>query len=152
MPVLLSGKSYGQRNPVGYCSYGCKESDMTEQLSRHPCFYLKFIPRILVFLPGEMNCKLIQCYGPTWTLQLWSVYLKFRKQQPFKTLLSHMLNCGKSEIILNIAPCHCLASAFLCNTSLYLFTLPPVLTQDSFSSSHCLWGNPHQHPPHRPLQ
>ena len=45
-----------------------------------------------------------------------------------KLCLSHMLNCGKSEIILNMAPCPCLASAFLCNTTLYLFILPPVLT------------------------
>ena len=28
-PVLLPGKSHGQRNLVGYSSWGCKESDMT---------------------------------------------------------------------------------------------------------------------------
>ena len=29
-PVLLPGKSYGQRSLVGYCPWGCKELDMTE--------------------------------------------------------------------------------------------------------------------------
>ena len=32
-PVLLSGKSHGQRNLVGYSPWGRKESDMTEQLN-----------------------------------------------------------------------------------------------------------------------
>ena len=31
-PVLLSGKSHGQRNPVGYSPWGRKESDTTESL------------------------------------------------------------------------------------------------------------------------
>ena len=31
---LLSGKLLGQRNLVGYSPWGCKESDMTERLSR----------------------------------------------------------------------------------------------------------------------
>ena len=30
-PVLLPGKSYGQRSLVGYRPWGCKESDMTER-------------------------------------------------------------------------------------------------------------------------
>ena len=30
-PVLLPGKSLGQRNLVGYSPWGCKESDTTEQ-------------------------------------------------------------------------------------------------------------------------
>ena len=32
-PVLLPGKSQGQRSLAGYCLKGCKESDMTEWLS-----------------------------------------------------------------------------------------------------------------------
>ena len=31
-PVLLPGKSHGQRRLVGYSPWGCKESDMTERL------------------------------------------------------------------------------------------------------------------------
>ena len=31
-PVLLPGKSHGWRNLVGYCPWGCKESDTTERL------------------------------------------------------------------------------------------------------------------------
>ena len=34
-PVFLPGKFHGQRSLVGYSLWGCKESDMTEQLSMH---------------------------------------------------------------------------------------------------------------------
>ena len=34
-PVFLPGKSHVQRSLVGYSRKGCKESDMTEQLSTH---------------------------------------------------------------------------------------------------------------------
>ena len=33
-PVFLPGKSHGQRSLAGYSPWGCKESDMTEQLSK----------------------------------------------------------------------------------------------------------------------
>ena len=33
-PVFMPGKSYCQRSLVGYSSWGCKESDMTQQLNR----------------------------------------------------------------------------------------------------------------------
>ena len=32
-PGFLPGESHGQRSLVGYSPWGCKESDMTEQLS-----------------------------------------------------------------------------------------------------------------------
>ena len=32
---VLAGKSYGQRNLVGYSPWGCKVSDTTELLSMH---------------------------------------------------------------------------------------------------------------------
>ena len=34
-PVLLPGKSHGQRNLVGHSPWGHKESDMTERLHFH---------------------------------------------------------------------------------------------------------------------
>ena len=34
-PILLPGKSHGQRSLVGYSPWGRKESDMTEQLHFH---------------------------------------------------------------------------------------------------------------------
>ena len=33
-PVILPGKSHGQRNLVGYSPQSCKESDMTEHTHR----------------------------------------------------------------------------------------------------------------------
>ena len=33
------GKSHGQRNPVGYSPWGCKESDMTERLTLSLSFH-----------------------------------------------------------------------------------------------------------------
>ena len=37
-PVLLPGKSCGQRSLVGYSPWGRKELDMTEQLNTHAVF------------------------------------------------------------------------------------------------------------------
>ena len=34
-PVFVPGESHGQRSLVGYNPWGCKESDMTDQLSTH---------------------------------------------------------------------------------------------------------------------
>ena len=34
-PVLLLGKSHGQKSLIGYSPWGCKESDRTEQLHFH---------------------------------------------------------------------------------------------------------------------
>ena len=36
-PVLLPGKSHGQRSLVGYSPWGRKESDTTERLHVHVC-------------------------------------------------------------------------------------------------------------------
>ena len=36
--AFLPGKSHGQRSPVGYSSWGCKELDTTEQLNLLSCF------------------------------------------------------------------------------------------------------------------
>ena len=51
IPVFLPGKSHGQRSLAGYSPWGCKESDMTEQLSSsnmlsettHFLFFAKFL-------------------------------------------------------------------------------------------------------------
>ena len=50
-PVLLPGKSHGQRTLVGCRPWGCKESDTTERLPFH--FSLSCI--------GEGNGKPLQC-------------------------------------------------------------------------------------------
>ena len=50
-PVLLPGKSHGRRSLVGCSPWGCKESDMTEQLHFH--FSLSCI--------GEGNGNPLQC-------------------------------------------------------------------------------------------
>ena len=50
-PVLLPGKSRGRRSLVGYNLWGCKESDMTEQLHFH------FSPSCM----GEANGNPLQC-------------------------------------------------------------------------------------------
>ena len=50
-PVLLPGKSHGQRNLVGCSPWGCKESDTTERLHFH--FSLSCI--------GEGNGNPLQC-------------------------------------------------------------------------------------------
>ena len=62
-PVLLPGKSHGQRSLIGYSPWGCKESDMTEQLhfpnqtkeSKHYMIWL--ICKILKNDRNECICK-----------------------------------------------------------------------------------------------
>ena len=43
--VCLPGKSHGQRNLEGYSPWGCKESEMTEQLNNNT-----FILSVLIIL------------------------------------------------------------------------------------------------------
>ena len=50
-PVLLPGKSHGQRSLVGFHPWGCEESDTTERLHFH--FSLSWI--------GEGNGNPLQC-------------------------------------------------------------------------------------------
>ena len=38
-PVFLPGKFHGQRSLAGYCPWGCRESDTTEQLSTHTTIF-----------------------------------------------------------------------------------------------------------------
>ena len=40
IPVSLPGESHGQRNLAGYTPWGCKESDMTEQLTHTHIFFI----------------------------------------------------------------------------------------------------------------
>ena len=48
-PVLMPGESQGQRNLVGYSLWGCKESEMTERLSKHTRTH-EMTPRVLVLI------------------------------------------------------------------------------------------------------
>jgi len=43
-PVLLPGEFHGQRSLVGYSSWGCKESDTTEQLTLRMFQMLPILP------------------------------------------------------------------------------------------------------------
>ena len=55
-PVFLPGKSHGPRGLAGYSPWGCKELDMTEQLTKHTHSwiinknYLSFLPVTLQML------------------------------------------------------------------------------------------------------
>ena len=85
-PVLLPGKSHGQRSPVGCSPWGLEESDTTEQLHFH--FSLSCIGegngsplQSPVFLPGESQERggLVGCHlwGRTesdtlWVAQSWT--------------------------------------------------------------------------------
>ena len=42
-PVFLPGKFHEQRSLVGYSAWGCKESDMTEQLSTAQLLEMNFL-------------------------------------------------------------------------------------------------------------
>ena len=52
-PVLLPGKSHGQRSLVGCSPWGRKESNTTEQLHFHFHALEKEMATHSIFLPGE---------------------------------------------------------------------------------------------------
>ena len=52
-PVLLPGKSHGQRSLVGYSPWGRKESDMTERL------HFTFIVSLMWYLKGTTKPRLV---------------------------------------------------------------------------------------------
>ena len=69
-PVLLPGKSHGQRSLVGYSLWGRKESDTTEQLHFH--FHLhqpgEFIFQQHIFLPfhtvhGVLKARILKWFA-----------------------------------------------------------------------------------------
>ena len=61
-PVFLPGKSHGTRSLVGYSPWGCKESDLTEQLTLL-LFKQSSTPTILI--SPSLPCKLPQ-WGSPW--------------------------------------------------------------------------------------
>ena len=70
-PVLLPGKSHGQRSLVGYSPWGCKKLDMTEQLSTHDNNNI-YSSRILAMnLIRYMICKYFQSIGVAFSFH-WS--------------------------------------------------------------------------------
>ena len=54
-PVFLPGKFCGQRNLVGYSSWGCKESDTTEPFT--PFTFFLHLGLILKIDSGKMECR-----------------------------------------------------------------------------------------------
>ena len=63
-PVLLPGKSHGQRSLVGYSPWGLEESDTTERLHFH--FHLEKLLVLLCF--GFLICKMGEGVTVTWPM------------------------------------------------------------------------------------
>ena len=93
IPVLLPGESHGWRSLVGCSSWGCEESDTTEQLHVH--FSLSCI--------GEGNGNSLQCSclenprdkGAWWA----AVYVVAQSQTRLKQLSSSSSSVYKSILI-----------------------------------------------------
>ena len=65
-PVFLPGKSHGQRSLAGYSPWGCKELDMTEQLTLSLPYIKGCIPytstlKLLLF--SDFSCQRITVIG-----------------------------------------------------------------------------------------
>ena len=60
IPVLLPGKSHGQRSLVGYSLRGCKESDMTERLHFH--FQS---PSAMILKPRKIKSATVSTVSPS---------------------------------------------------------------------------------------
>ena len=65
-PVLLPGKSHGQRSLVGYSPWGCKELDTTEQLHFHKYISLRALLSFL--LPSGLEVEGRQDWDNLWSL------------------------------------------------------------------------------------
>ena len=76
-PVLLPGKSHGQRSLVGYSPWGWEASDTTERLSthRHWCFGV-VVTRIdayiyiYIFFFLQYKCGIMRISGKNWSVPL----------------------------------------------------------------------------------
>ena len=57
-PVFFPGKSHGQRIPTGYSPWGCKESDMTDWVTKHIHMYqFSSVAQSCPTLCDPMNCS-----------------------------------------------------------------------------------------------
>ena len=95
-PVLLRGKSHGQRSLVGYSSWGCEESDMTERLHFH--FSLS--------CTGEGYGNPLQCSclenprdGGAW----WAAVYGVAQSRTRLTRLSSSSSSSHKNILMNLA-------------------------------------------------
>ena len=80
-PVLLPGKSHGQRSLVGYSLWGLKESDTTEQLH----FFFHFL---LLEGPYSVLCSLMIAFESIWEVCA---------SRPLNILVSKTLTHGLKE-------------------------------------------------------
>ena len=90
-PVLLPGKSHGQRSLVGCSSWGREESDMTERL--HFNFSLSCI--------GEGNGNPLQCSclenprdGGAWWAAVYGVTWNWTRLKRLSSSSSRVVQCG----------------------------------------------------------
>ena len=111
-PVLLPGKSHGQRSLVGCSSWGRYESDTTERLHFH--FSFSCI--------GEGNGNPLQCSclenprdGGAWWAAIYGVAQS-------RTQLKQLSSSSSSSILLNIMPLNLLHLSQSYLTSFFLHT------------------------------
>ena len=88
-PVLLPGKSHGQRSLVGYSPLGCKESDMTEWLHFNIYNTSKYIMKKLTKLEEKLEKCIILGY---FSAQLSVPYRRYRRQTIWLKNLTYRAN------------------------------------------------------------
>ena len=93
-PVLLPGKSHGQRSLVGCSPWGHKESDTTEQLHFH----------FLVWCTGEGNGNTLQCSclenprdGGAWWAAVYGVIQSQTRWRDLAAVAAVLWDCLSSE-------------------------------------------------------
>ena len=90
-PVLLPGKSNGQRSLVGYSPWGCKEMDMTEWLHFH------FLLKVSHYFSRE---KIIIMTPRNWKLNVTKLYKDWAKYY----WLEHVVTCRYLVTLNKILP------------------------------------------------
>ena len=118
-PVFLPGKFHRQRSLVGYCPWGCKESDMTERLRK-----------ALSSKPILCGNKRSYLFGSSSVLTSWTTWGK---------LFSSQFKCYFCGVALPFSSPDCfLHFASWCELSLVAL----IMMCDELLSAHCLAIHP----------
>ena len=111
IPVLLPGKSHGQRNLVGYSPWGCKKSDITEQPHFHFSFFQGICLVVGLLGPMRFTPTFLRNLSPYCLPQrLLPIYISTNSAQGLSFLHTPSpasIACGFFDVCEGISHCSC---------------------------------------------
>ena len=129
-PVLLPGKSHGRRSLVGFSPWGCKESDMTEQLH----FYFS------LSCTGEGNGNPLQCSclenprdGRAWWAAIYGI-AQSRTQLKWLSSFTFLFHLFQETLWFLFTVCH--KGGVICISDVFIFLLKISMSTCTSSSQN----------------